>query len=59
MNIYEIKYSFRSIYSFNLIKTQTDLKFWNNENMIKRTPFWSIQKPERSSLSPLTTLRIS
>jgi hypothetical protein len=59
MNIYEIKYSFRSIYSFNLIKTQTDLKFWNNGNMIKRTPFWSIQKPERSSRSPLTTLRIS
>jgi hypothetical protein len=56
MNIYENKYSFRSIYSFKLIKTQTDLKLWNNGNRVKRTPFWSIQKPERSSQSPLTTL---
>jgi hypothetical protein len=35
MNIYENKYSFRSIYSFNLIKTQTDLKLWKNGNMVK------------------------
>jgi hypothetical protein len=53
------EYSFKSIYSFNLIKTQTDLKLWNNENRVKRTPFWSIQKPERSSRSPLATLQIS
>jgi hypothetical protein len=59
MNIYENKYSFRSIYSFNLIKAQTSFKLWNNINKVKRTPFWSIQKPERSSRSPLTTLRIS
>jgi hypothetical protein len=42
-------YLLRSVYSFNLIKVQTDLKFWNDENMIKQTPFWSIQKPELSS----------
>jgi hypothetical protein len=59
MNIYKNKYSFKSIYSFNLIKTQTDLKLWNNENKVKQTPFSSIQKPERSSQSSLTTLRIS
>jgi hypothetical protein len=54
MNIYENKYS--------LIKkrlVQTDLKLWNNENMVKQTPFWSIQKPECSSRSPLATLIIS
>jgi hypothetical protein len=39
----------RSVHSFNLIKVQADLKLWNNKNMIKRTSFWSIQKPERSS----------
>jgi hypothetical protein len=39
MNIYKNKYSFRSLYSFNLIKIQTDLKLWNNENRVKRTPF--------------------
>jgi hypothetical protein len=59
MNIYENKYSFKSIYSFNLIRTQTDHKLWNNGNRVKQTPFWSIQKPERSSRSPLTTFRIS
>jgi hypothetical protein len=37
-----------SIYSFSLIKVQMDLKLWNNKNRVKRTPFWSIQKPERS-----------
>jgi hypothetical protein len=35
----------RSVYSFNLIKAQMDLKLWNNENMVKRTLFCSIQKP--------------
>jgi hypothetical protein len=59
MNIYENQYSFRSIYSFSLIKTQTDLKLWNIGNRVKRTPFWSIQKPERSSQSPLYTYKIS
>jgi len=59
MNIYKNKYSFRSLYSFNLIKTQTDLKLWNNENRVKQNPFSSIQNPERSSRSSLTTLRIS
>jgi hypothetical protein len=59
MNIYENKYSFRSIYSFNLIRTQTDHKLWNNGNKVKRTPFWLIQKPERSSQSSLATLQIS
>jgi hypothetical protein len=59
MNIYENKYSFRSIYSFSLIKTQTDLKLWNNKNRVKRTPFLSIQKPERSFRSPLSTYKIS
>jgi len=42
MNIYENIHLLRSIYSFyvfNLIKVQTDLKFWNNENRVKRTPF--------------------
>jgi hypothetical protein len=58
MNIYKNKYSFRSIYSFKLIKTQSDLKLWNNENRVKRTPFWSIQNPEHSSRSPLATLQI-
>jgi hypothetical protein len=48
----------RSVYSFSLIKVQTDLKLWNNENRVKQTPFWSIQKPKRSSRSPLATLRI-
>jgi PBP1b-binding outer membrane lipoprotein LpoB len=32
----------RSIYNFNLIKVQTGLKLWNNENRVKQTPFWSI-----------------
>jgi hypothetical protein len=59
MNIYENKYSFRSIYSFKLIKTQTDLKIWNNENMVNQTLFWSIQNSEHSSRSPLATLQIS
>jgi hypothetical protein len=49
----------RSVYSFSLIKTQTDLKLWNNGNRVKRTPFWLIQKPERSSRSSLTIFRIS
>jgi hypothetical protein len=49
----------RSIYSFSLIKVQSNFKFWNNGNMIKRTSFWLIQKPERSSQSPLATLQIS
>jgi hypothetical protein len=49
----------RSVYSFSLIKVQTDLKLWNNKNRVKRTPFWSIQKPKRSSRSPLATLQIS
>jgi hypothetical protein len=39
----------RSVYSFNLIKVQTNLELWNDGNRVKRTPFWSIQKPERSS----------
>jgi hypothetical protein len=39
----------RSVYSFSLIKVQTDLKLWNDGNRVKQTPFWSIQKPERSS----------
>jgi hypothetical protein len=59
MNIYENKYSFRIIYSFNLIKIQTDLKLWNNGIRVKRTPFWSIQKAEYLSRSLLTTLIIS
>jgi hypothetical protein len=42
-------YLLRSVYSFSLIKVQTDLKLWNNENRVKQTPFWSIQKLERSS----------
>jgi hypothetical protein len=25
----------RSVYSFSLIKVQTDLKLWNKENMVK------------------------
>jgi hypothetical protein len=49
----------RSIYSFSLIKVQMDLKLWNKRNRDKRTLFWSIQKPERSSRSPLATLQIS
>jgi hypothetical protein len=49
----------RSIYSLSLIKVQTDLKLWNIGNRVKRTPFWLIQKPERSSRSPLATLQIS
>jgi hypothetical protein len=49
----------RSVYSFSLIKVQTDLKLWNNKNRVKRTLFLSIQKPERLSRSPLATLRIS
>jgi hypothetical protein len=49
----------RSVYSFSLIKTQTDLKLWNNGNRVKRTPFWLIQNPERSSRSPLSTYKIS
>jgi hypothetical protein len=48
----------RSIYSLSLIKVQTDLKLWNIGNRVKRTPFWSIQKPERSSRSPLAILQI-
>jgi hypothetical protein len=60
MNIYENKYLFiKKRYSFSLIKVQTDLKLWNNGNRVKQTPFWSIQKPERSSQSSLTTLSIS
>jgi hypothetical protein len=43
MNIYI--HLLRSVYSFSLIKVQTDLKLWNNENRVKRTPFLSIQKP--------------
>jgi hypothetical protein len=49
----------RSVYSFSLIKVQTDLKLWNNENKVKRTQFLLIQKPERLSRSPLATRRIS
>jgi hypothetical protein len=49
----------RSLYSFSLIKVQTDLKLWNIGNRIKRIPFWLIQKPERSSRSPLAILQIS
>jgi hypothetical protein len=45
----------RSVYSFSLIKVQTDLKLWNNKNRVKRTPFWSIQKPEHSFRRPLAT----
>jgi len=44
----------RSIYSFSLIKVQTDLKLW-----VKQTLFLSIQKLKRLPRSPLTTLRIS
>jgi hypothetical protein len=39
----------RHIYSSNLIKVQTDLKLWNDRNMVKKTLFWLVQKPERSS----------
>jgi hypothetical protein len=49
----------RSLYSFSLIKVQTDLKLWNNRNRDKRTLFWSIQKLERSSQSPLAIPQIS
>jgi hypothetical protein len=35
-----------------------NLKFWNNKNMVKRTPFWSTQKPERSSWSPLYAYKV-
>jgi Txe/YoeB family toxin of Txe-Axe toxin-antitoxin module len=49
----------RSVYSFTLIKVQTDLKLWSNKNRVKRTPFLSIQKPERLPRSSLATLRIS
>jgi Txe/YoeB family toxin of Txe-Axe toxin-antitoxin module len=49
----------RSVYSFSLIKVQTDLKLWSNKNRVKRTPFLSIQKPERLPRSSLATLRIS
>jgi hypothetical protein len=49
----------RSLYSFSLIKVQSDLKFWNFGNRVKQTPFWLIQKPERSPQSPLATLQIS
>jgi hypothetical protein len=52
-------YLLRSVYSFSLIKVQTDLKLWNNENRIKETPFLSIQKPERLPRSHLATFRIS
>jgi hypothetical protein len=38
---------------------KTDLKLWNNKNRVKQTPFWSIQKPERSSWSPLSTYKVS
>jgi hypothetical protein len=55
MNIHLLKI----LYSFSLIKVQTDLKLWNNRNRVNRTPFWSIQKPEHSSRSPLATPRIS
>jgi hypothetical protein len=44
MNIYENKYSFSSIYSFNLIKVQTDLQLWNNKNRVKRTLNFGITK---------------
>jgi Txe/YoeB family toxin of Txe-Axe toxin-antitoxin module len=49
----------RNFYSFRLIRVQTDLKLWNIENKVKRTPFWLIQKPERLSQSSLATLQIS
>jgi len=49
-----------SVYSFSLIKVQTELKLWNNENRVKRTFFFlSIQKPKRLFRYPLATLRIS
>jgi len=50
MNIYENKYSFSSIYSFNLIKVQTDLQLWNNENRVKRTLNFGITKIESNEL---------
>jgi hypothetical protein len=49
----------RSIYSLSLIKVQTDIKLWNIGNRVKQTPFWLIQKPERSSQSSLAILQIS
>jgi hypothetical protein len=49
----------RSFYSFSLIKVQTDLKLWNDGNKVKKTPFWSIQRPERSSWSLLSTYKVS
>jgi hypothetical protein len=36
----------RGLYSFGLIKVQTDFKLWNSENRVKQTPFWLIQKPK-------------
>jgi hypothetical protein len=52
-------YLLRSVYSFSLIKVQSDLELWNDGNRVKRTPFWSIRNSERSSRSPLATPRIS
>jgi len=49
----------RSVYSFSLIKVQTNLKLWNDRNRVKQTPFWSIQKPERLPQSPLSTYKVS
>jgi hypothetical protein len=49
----------RNFYSFSLIKVQTDLKLWNNENRVKRTPFWLIRKLEHSSRSLPAILQIS
>jgi cytosine/uracil/thiamine/allantoin permease len=47
----------RSVYSFSLIKVQTELKLWNDGNRVKRISFWLIQKPECSSWSPLSTYK--
>jgi hypothetical protein len=55
INIYLLK----SFYSFSPIKIETDLKLWNNENRVKRTLFWLIQKSKRSSQNPLATIKIS
>jgi hypothetical protein len=48
----------RNLYNFSLIKVQKDPKLWNDGNEVKQTLFWSIQKPERSSQSPLAILQI-
>jgi hypothetical protein len=39
-----------------LIRVQNDLKLWNKENRVKRTPFWSILKSRMHISKPLTTL---